>query len=67
MLGTKQSGLPDFKLANLEEDGDLLTIARKTTDDIMQTDPQLRQDPNEALKHLLYLFEYDTQVKYLRS
>lgn len=67
VLGTKQSGLPDFKFANLEEDGDLLILARQEVSSIMKADPELKKASNEALKHLLYLFDYDTQIKYLRS
>lgn len=67
VLGTKQSGLPGFKLANMEEDGDLLAAAREEVMEIMATDPELTTERGLALKNLLYLFEYDSQVKYVRS
>ncbi len=41
VLGTKQSGLPDFALASLAEDADLLELARNEARKILDLDPQL--------------------------
>ena len=41
VLGTKQSGLPDFALASLVDDADVLTLAREEARKILDSDPQL--------------------------
>ena len=64
VLGTRQSGLPDFKLADLESHADLLAIARDDARMIVETDPDLASDRGQALRTLLYLFEQDAAVRY---
>ncbi len=51
VLGTKQSGLPDFALANLVNDEDILKCARKEAHEILVNDPKLEQ--NILLKNIL--------------
>ena len=67
LLGTRQSGMPDFRLADLEAHGDLLLAARDDVKLILNTDPELASDRGRALRVLLYLFEQDEAVKTLRS
>ncbi|ACI98673.1 ATP-dependent DNA helicase RecG [Rhodospirillum centenum] len=67
VLGTRQSGLPEFRLADLAAHGDLLTAARDDARLILERDPELQSPRGEALRTLLYLFERDAAVKYLRS
>ena len=67
LLGTAQSGLPRFRLADVEAQGDLLQMARDHANLIMERNPELRGSQGEALRILLYLFERDTAVRYLRS
>lgn len=67
LLGTKQSGMPDFKFAVLPEQSELLFAARDDVKMILNKDRELKTKRGEALRDLLYLFEYDTQIKYLRS
>ena len=58
VLGTRQSGLPDFALASLIDDGDVLELARKEALYLLKTDPQLvsnsrlRKILNEHWAHL---------------
>jgi ATP-dependent DNA helicase RecG len=42
VLGTRQSGLPDFALASLVEDQDVLMMAREEAEKVMATDPSLQ-------------------------
>lgn len=63
LLGSKQSGLPTFKLADLIAHQDLLQTARQDARLIVETDPNLTSERGEAVKHLLYLFEKDLAVK----
>jgi ATP-dependent DNA helicase RecG len=47
--------------------GELLATARDDARLILQKDPQLSSARGEALRVLLYLFERDEAVRYLRS
>ncbi len=67
LLGTRQSGFPEFRLADLSVHGDLLAAARDDAQLILQRDPRLDGERGQALRLLLYLFERDAAVKYLRS
>ncbi len=67
ILGTRQSGFPEFRLADLAVHDDLLAIARDDARLILDKDPGLAGGRGQALKVLLYLFERDAAVKYLRS
>jgi len=67
ILGVKQSGLPKFRLADLAVHGELLAAARDDAQLIMDRDPELESERGKALKVLLYLFERDQAIQYLRS
>jgi len=67
VLGTRQSGLPDFRLADIEAHQDLLEAAADDAQLILETDPDLKGPRGQALRILLYLFERDAAVRYLRS
>jgi len=67
LLGTRQSGLPVFKLADLAVHGDLLATARDDARLIIERDPDLSGERGKALRVLLYLFERDSAVATLRS
>ncbi len=45
VLGTKQSGLPDFALASLSEDQDVLILARDAAEKVIEKDPTLNRWP----------------------
>lgn len=49
-LGTRQSGLPGFKLANLVRDLDILQNARNVAFDWVKKDPKLIEEDSKALK-----------------
>jgi ATP-dependent DNA helicase RecG len=67
VLGTKQSGLPEMKLADLAVHGELLAVARDDVQLIMTRDPTLAGPRGKALVTLLYLFGRDQAVRYIRS
>lgn len=48
-LGTRQSGLPEFQLANIAEDQDILQAARKTAFAIFDSDPRLVKAENKGM------------------
>ncbi|MEK7819731.1 MAG: ATP-dependent DNA helicase RecG, partial [Pseudomonadota bacterium] len=67
LLGTRQSGLPDFRLADLTVHGELLAAARDDAKLALALDPDLEGPRGRALRTLLYLFERDEGVSLLRS
>lgn len=52
-LGTKQSGLPDFRLAELVRDAPLLSVAKKRAEEILKSDPHLMTAQNQNLKNIM--------------
>jgi ATP-dependent DNA helicase RecG len=52
-MGSKQSGLPGFKMANLVRDFELLKLARDSAFEILKTDPDLKRKENQFLKEEL--------------
>ena len=67
ILGTKQSGAPNFKLADPIHHGDLLAEANRKAHQILETNPHLSGDEGEALRILLHLFRREDVVHYPRS
>ncbi len=67
LLGTRQSGFPEFRLADLAVHDELLATARDDARLIIAKDPDLAGPRGAALRVLLYLFERDAAVKYLGS
>jgi ATP-dependent DNA helicase RecG len=67
LLGTRQSGIPGFRVARLEFHGKLLGPARDDATLILSRDPDLASPRGEALRHLLYLFERDEAIRLLRA
>lgn len=67
ILGTRQSGLPGFRLADIVAHARLLAIARDDAELILRRDPDLTSERGEALRALLYLFERDEAIRLLRA
>jgi ATP-dependent DNA helicase RecG len=67
LLGTRQSGALEFRMADLAAHGELLAAARDDAKLILSKDPDLKSERGEALRVLLYLFERDEAVRYLRT
>jgi len=63
ILGTRQSGFTQFKLADMSCHTDLLIKARDDVQEILKTDSKLETERGKALKILLYLFEQNEAVK----
>jgi len=67
LLGTRQSGLPEFRLADLAVHDELLAAARDDARLVLERDPDLEGARGQAIRTLLYLFERDAAVRFLRS
>ena len=67
LLGTRQSGMPQFHVADLEYHSDLLADASHIARLVIERNPDLKGPEGERLRTLLYLFERDQAVLNLRS
>lgn len=67
VLGTKQSGLPGFKLCDPVQQEDLLLTARADAQNLLSRDPELDSERGQAMRILLYLFERDAAARFLRA
>ena len=67
VLGTRQSGLPGFRIASLPEHTDLLKSAQDEARLKLTRDPELKGHDAEELRLLLYLFERDDAIKLMRA
>jgi ATP-dependent DNA helicase RecG len=67
LLGSRQSGAPDFRLARPDCDADLIEAARDDARLIIARDAALTSPRGQALRVLLYLFERDAAVRLLRA
>ena len=52
-FGTMQHGLPEFKIANLFEDVDILKMVQSVAMKILLDDPKLEKEKNKLLKDLI--------------
>ena len=52
-LGVRQSGLPDFRVANILRDAKVLNEAREDAFDLVQRDPRLAEAEHHFLKEIL--------------
>ena len=67
ILGSKQSGVPNFKLSNLDKHKHLLEEARETAIKTIQNDPELKSPLGKAQRVLLHLFRNDVAIDYLKT
>ena len=49
-MGIRQSGLPEFRVADIIRDEELLKEARKTAFDLVMNDPKLEMEEHRLLK-----------------
>jgi len=67
MLGKRQSGMEEFRIADPAAHADLLAVAHDDARLILIRDPDLKSPRGQALRVLLYLFGRDEAVRYLRT
>jgi len=66
-LGTKQSGLPGYMLADPENHEDLLPMAKHDATLLLQRDPKLESPRGQAIRLLLNLFDQRAAILSLRA
>ncbi len=52
-LGVRQSGLPDFRAANIIRDARILNEAREAAFELVRNDPRLEKPEHHFLKEIL--------------
>jgi ATP-dependent DNA helicase RecG len=67
LLGARQSGAPEFRVAEVPGFEELLGAARDDARLILSSDPNLQGPRGQALRALLYLFEQDEAVRLFRA
>jgi ATP-dependent DNA helicase RecG len=59
--------MPELRLADLAWHQDLLAIAQDDARLILARDPELKSPRGQALRTLLYLFQRDATVRFVRA
>jgi ATP-dependent DNA helicase RecG len=67
VLGRRQSGLLEFRMADPAIHAEFLDIAHDDARLILRRDPGLKSSRGEALRTLLYLFGRDDAVRCMRA
>lgn len=66
LMGTQQSGVLPFLIANLKKDGDILKTVRYAVDEVLQNDPTLMQEKFTVLRTSLALSQQGKSIwKYI--
>ena len=63
VLGTAQSGLPRFRVADLERQAGLMAMAQKDARRLIDMDPTLSSPRGQAARTLLWLLEQDKAIE----
>ncbi len=63
VIGTAQSGLPRFQVADLERQSALMQIAQSDARALLATDPELSSKRGQAAKVLLWLMRQDRAIR----
>lgn len=67
VLGTRQSGMPGYKLAQADIHRHLLDWAHDDAKDLLKRNPGLTGAEGEAVRTLLYLFRKDLAIPLIRA
>jgi len=63
LIGTAQSGLPRFRIADLERQAALMKLAQSDARKLLADDPALTSGRGEAVRILLWLMEHDKAIR----
>ncbi len=65
LMGTKQSGAPKMRFADLQDHYELALAARDNAKVVLSKDPQLTSEQGEVFRALLHLFGHEDKVALL--
>ena len=63
VIGTAQSGLPRFHIADLERQASLMAVAQSDARSLLTMDPGLQSDRGRAARVLLWLMKQDQAIR----
>ena len=63
LIGTAQSGLPKFRVADLERQAALMAVAQTDARALLATDPDLSGPRGKAVRMLLWLLDQDRAIR----
>ena len=66
LIGTAQSGLPRFRIADLERQGALMALAQSDARRLLSEDPKLETPRGQAARLLLWLMEQDKAIRLIK-
>jgi ATP-dependent DNA helicase RecG len=65
VIGTAQSGLPQFRVADLERQLGLMAMAQSDARKLLHDDPTLTSPRGQAARVLLWLMEQDKSIRFI--
>ncbi|WP_372572838.1 ATP-dependent DNA helicase RecG [Ruegeria jejuensis] len=63
LIGTAQSGLPKFRIADLERQASLMAVAQRDARALLEADPELVSARGQAARVLLWLMRQDQAIR----
>ncbi|MBO6865654.1 MAG: ATP-dependent DNA helicase RecG [Thalassococcus sp.] len=66
LIGTAQSGLPRFRIADMEHQAGLMATAQSDARRLMADDPELKSPRGEAARTLLWLMRQDEAIRLIK-
>ena len=63
VIGTAQSGLPKFRVADLERQAALMAVAQSDARRLLADDPALKTPRGQSARHLLWLMQQDKAIR----
>lgn len=63
LIGTAQSGLPKFRVADLERQAGLMAVAQSDARRVLAEDPGLQSPRGQAVRSLLWLMRQDEAIR----
>ncbi|WP_374303613.1 helicase-related protein, partial [Paracoccus sp. (in: a-proteobacteria)] len=63
VIGTAQSGLPRFRIADLEHQAGLMAVARQDARALLDRDPGLESQRGQAIRMLMWLMSQDEAIR----
>ncbi|MEM8694345.1 MAG: ATP-dependent DNA helicase RecG [Pseudomonadota bacterium] len=63
VIGTAQSGIPRFRIADLERQAGLMALAQSDARKLLNDDPKLESPRGQAARTLLWLMEQDKAIR----
>ena len=63
LIGTAQSGVPRFRIADMESQRALMEVAQSDARKLLNDDPTLKSERGEAARVLLWLMEQDQAIR----